>query len=90
MAQKNSKQLERHIKGISNHWRIDILRLIAKEPDITVENIAERLRGNHKTISAHTLTLLRAGLIEKRYLGHMVLHKLSPYGKRFYDFLASF
>jgi predicted transcriptional regulator len=87
---KTSKQLERHFKGVSNHWRIDILILVAKNEGMTVENIAECLRANTKTISEHTRRLVQAGLLEKQYKGRTVAHSLSPYGKIFVKFIESF
>jgi len=87
---KNSKQLERHFKGIANHRRIDILLLIEKNEDISVEDISEILRTNIKTISQHTKSLVQAGLVNKSYKGRLVQHKLSPYGKIFSTFVKSF
>lgn len=87
---KTSKQLERHFKGIANHWRLEILLLIAKRPDITVEGIVETLRGNEKTIAEHTRRLALAGLVNKTYQGRNVSHELSPYGKIFVSFIKTF
>ena len=87
---KTSKQLERHLKGVANHHRIDILMFVRRQEGITVDQIAGALQCNFKTISAHTQKLVQAGLLEKRYLGHNVLHTLSPYGKRFHSFLNTF
>ncbi len=87
---KSPKQMERHLKGVANHRRIEILFLIASNEGIAVENIAERLGCNMKTISEHTCRLSRAGLISKEYKGRAVEHKLSPYGKTFYKFLVLF
>ena len=87
---KTAKQMERHLKGVANHYRISILMLVAKQPDITVEEIAARLDGNIKTISEHTRRLAAAGLVNKRYRGKHVCHALSPYGRTFYRFLTSF
>ena len=87
---KTSNQLERHFKGIANHWRIDILHIVAKRPGITLEEIADGLRGNFKTISEHTKKLSGAGLIDKTYKGRSVTHTLSPYGKIFVAFIKSF
>jgi len=64
---KTSKQLERHFKGIANHRRIDILLLVKDFDGITLENIAEKLQGNFKTVSEHTRRLVQAGLLNKRY-----------------------
>ena len=82
--------MERHFKGIANHYRIEILLLVAREENITVESIAKCLKANFKTISQHTRCLVQAGLMDKRYRGRMVEHSLSPYGKIFTRFIASF
>jgi len=87
---KTAKQMERHLKGISNHYRIDILLLIAGNSDITLEGIIEKIKANEKTIAEHTRRLYLAGLINKRYRGKYVEHSLSPYGKTFVQFLKSF
>lgn len=87
---KSPRQIEKIIKGVSNHRRIEILMLVAKQKGITLEKIAEQLECNIKTVSGHTHKLLQAGLIEKKYLGQSVLHSLSPLGKHFHTFLRSF
>ena len=87
---KTAKQMERHIKGMANHRRIEILFLIAGEEGISVEGISNNLRCNFKTISEHTRRLAQAGLVEKKYEGHLVKHRLSPYGRIFIKFLQSF
>ena len=87
---KSAKQMERHLKGISNHHRIAILLLIATRTDITLGDIVKELEGNEKTIGEHTRRLSVAGLINKKYRGTFVQHSLSPYGKIFVRFLESF
>ena len=87
---KSPKQMERHLKGISNHRRIEILFLIAANEGITVDDISERLHCNLKTISGHIWRLDRAGLVRKNYQGRAVTHELSPYGKTLYKFLEKF
>lgn len=87
---KNSKQVERHLKGIANHRRIDILLLISKSRGITLSQISESLNCNFKTVSGHTLKLVNAGLVNKNYKGKSILHSLSPYGKIFVRFISDF
>lgn len=87
---KTAKQLERHFKGIANHRRIEILFLIDREEGINVEGISNNLNCNFKTISEHLRRLTQAGLVEKKYEGQFVRHKLSPYGCIFIGFLKSF
>jgi len=87
---KGPKKLERHFKGVSNHRRIQILLLIAKEPEITLIGIAEAVKGNMKTIAEHVRRLTLAGLVEKRYVSREVRHVLTPYGRTFHSFIETF
>ena len=87
---KTARQMERHLKGMANHYRIQILLLIAEQKGITLEDIVETLEANEKTIGEHTRRLYQAGLINKKYRGKFVEHTLSPYGKTFVSFLKSF
>ena len=87
---KTAKQMERHLKGVANHWRIAILLLISEERGISVDSITSSLRGNFKTISDHTRRLHLAGLIDKKYKKNNVLHSLTPYGERFVEFIKAF
>ncbi len=87
---KTAKQLERHFKGVANHRRIEILEVVAGSEGITVEEIAEKLNCNFKTISEHSRRLVQAGLVNKKYRGRQVAHSLSPYGKTFHKFITTF
>ena len=87
---KTAKQMERHLKGVANHYRIAILLLIAEREGVTLEDIIRELNANKKTLGEHTRRLSNAGLIDKKYRGKFVEHSLSPYGKIFVRFLQSF
>lgn len=87
---KTAKQMERHLKGMANHYRIATLLLISENLGITLENIARELQANEKTIGAHVRRLHYAGLVDKKYRGKFVEHTLSPYGRIFVRFLESF
>ena len=87
---KSTKQIERHMKGISNHWRIAIILLLNESEPLTLDSLVEELKMNTKTASEHTRRLNHAGLINKKYLGREVFHSLSPYGKTFASFLKTF
>ena len=78
---KTPKQLERYFKGLANHKRIAILLEVEKNNNVTVEQLTDILKGNFKTISQHTKSLVNAGLLNKNYDGRNVCHSLSPYGK---------
>ena len=87
---KTPKQMERHLKGMANHYRIEILLLIADNNGITLDQIIERLNANSKTIGEHARRLYGAGLVNKKYRGHYVQYFLSPYGKIFTKFIKAF
>ena len=87
---KTAKQMERHLKGMANHYRIEILLLIAENEGITLADIVKTLGANEKTLGEHTRRLYQAGLINKKYRGKFVEHTLSPYGKTFVNFLKLF
>jgi len=87
---KESKKLERIFKGVANHRRIEIIKLIEKEPGITLFAIARTLQCNFKTISEHTRRLVAAGLTNKQYRGNSVEHYLSPYGSKVIEFMKEF
>ncbi len=87
---KSAKQMERHLKGMANHYRIEILLLIDQSKRITLEGIVKILRANEKTIGEHVRRLFMAGLVDKKHNGKFVEHTLSPYGKIFANFLKSF
>lgn len=82
--------MERHLKGIANHYRIEILLFVGERNGATLEDIVKKLNANEKTIGEHTRRLFTAGLINKEYRGKFVEHRLSPYGKRFLGFLKLF
>ncbi|MEK7068666.1 MAG: winged helix-turn-helix domain-containing protein [Patescibacteria group bacterium] len=86
---KTPKQLERHLKGVANHRRIQLLLLIDKHDGIVLEDIVTAVDTNEKTIGEHVRRLVQAGLVNKRYAGRFVEHRLSPYGKIFVRFLKS-
>ena len=87
---KTAKQMERHLKGMANHHRIEILLFIASNDGATLDDIVTALGANEKTLGEHTRRLSIAGLVNKKYRGKFVEHALSPYGKTFVRFLQSF
>jgi len=87
---KTAKQMERHLKGMANHYRIEILLYIADNDGATLDDIITAIGANEKTLGEHTRRLLIAGLVNKKYRGKFVEHTLSPYGKTFIRFLKSF
>jgi DNA-binding transcriptional ArsR family regulator len=80
-------KLERMVKGFANHRRIQILELLAKEPELSLQEIAERLKIEMKTASEHLRRLAVAGLVMKRYEGREVRHANTARGNKVLEFL---
>ena len=84
---KTNKELERIIKGFANHRRLQVLELLNKEPELSVQEISEKLKSEFKNISAHINKMAIAGLLIKRNEGNMVRHKLTKRGKSILQFV---
>ena|SRR5437773_2769395 len=84
---KNFTQLERIVRGFSNHRRIQMLHLLEIEPELDVLTMARRCGISIKTASEHTRRLAIASLILKRKKGRQVLHALTRRGKDILTFL---
>ena len=74
----NYRKIERVVKGFANHRRIKIMDLLKKEPELSVEEIAEKLNIGYENASDHIRKLAIAGLVMKRNQGSSVCHKLTP------------
>ena len=78
---KTPRQLERHLKGVANHRRLEILELLSKETDLSLDEISENTKINYQTGAEHVRRLAQARLIYKRRHGNTTLHTLTPVGK---------
>ena len=74
----NYRKIERVVKGFANHRRIQILDLLNKEPELSVDDVAEKLHIGYENTSDHIRKLAITGLVMKRNQGTRVLHKLTP------------
>lgn len=86
----NYRKTEKLVKGFSNHRRIQIMELLMESSDLSLIDIAERLKINIKTASEHVRRLSISGIVLKKNRGVSVLHKLSPRGKTIVKFLKKF
>jgi len=84
---KGTRELERIIKGFGNHNRIKILDLLGKEPNLSLQEIADKIKSDFKNVSAHITKMMNAGLIKKRSEGNIVHHELSQRGKSILQFV---
>lgn len=83
----NFRSLERKVKGFSNHRRIQILELLNRHPELSVDEIVTTLKINVKTGSEHIRRMAIAGLVLKRNEGNEVRHKLTPRAQTVLKFL---
>lgn len=84
---KTYRDLERIVKGFSNHRRIEILELLKKHPELSLMEISTKLKINFKTASEHVRRLAISGLVYKRNRGNNVLHKLTNRSESILKFL---
>lgn len=74
---QNFRRLERIVKGFANHRRLQILALLKSEPELSVEEISDRLSIGYENASDHLRRMAIAGLLLKRNEGKCVRHKLT-------------
>jgi len=86
---KSYYQLERIVKGFSNHRRIEILELLKKNPELSLVNISEALNINFRTASDHIKKMATAGFILKRSEGLIVHHRITERGLSALKFLKT-
>ncbi|HEY4487636.1 MAG TPA: winged helix-turn-helix domain-containing protein [Candidatus Paceibacterota bacterium] len=79
--QESYRKIERIVKGFANHRRVEMLDLLKREPELSVEDISERLNIGYENASDHMRKLAIAGLVMKRNDGPAVRHKLTPRGE---------
>ena len=81
MSTINFRQLERIVRGFASHRRLQILDLLKREPELSVEEITEKLKIGYNNASDHVRKLAIAGLVMKRNEGSAVRHKLTVRGE---------
>lgn len=86
---KTFKELERIVRGFSNHRRIKILELIGKTPELSVEEISSILKINYKTAADHIRRLTIVGFLLKRSDSVSVRHKLTKRAEYILKFLRT-
>src|SRR3989344_868261 len=85
----NYRTLERIVRGYSNHRRIQMLELLNKTPELSVEEVASTLRINYKTAAEHIRRLAISAMVVKRNAGNAVRLKVSKRGDSILKFLRT-
>lgn len=80
-------KLERVVKGFANHRRIQMLELLDQTPELSLQEIGDKLEIQIKTASEHLRRLALAGLIKKRYAGREVRHTITDRARYVLTFL---
>jgi len=86
---RKPKQLERLVRGFSNHRRIEIMELLSKSPELSVMEISDKLKINYKTGADHIRRLALSGIVMKRNDNNSVRHALTNDGKSILKFLRT-
>lgn len=66
-----------------------MLELLKREPELSVDEIAEILRINYKTAADHLRRLAIAGLVLKKSDSVSIRHKLTPRAEYVLKFLRT-
>ncbi|MEN9390187.1 MAG: hypothetical protein RLZZ283_287 [Candidatus Parcubacteria bacterium] len=83
------RELERVVRGFSNHRRIQLLEYLAENPELSVAEVARQLKVHFKTVAAHMQRLAHAGLIMKRNDANAVRHRITTRGLSILKFLRT-
>jgi predicted ArsR family transcriptional regulator len=87
--EKSYRTLERLVRGFANHRRIQLMEILKKTPEMSVDEIAEFLNINYKTAADHLRRLAIAGLVLKRSDSVSIRHKLTPRAEYVLKFLRT-
>ena len=88
-SEKNYRTLERLVRGFSNHRRIQIMEVLKKTPEMSVDEIAGLLNINYKTAADHLRRLAIAGLVLKKSDSVSIRHKLTSRAEYVLKFLRT-
>ena len=86
---KSYRELERMVRGFANHRRIQILEILKKKPEMSVDEIATFLDISYKTVADHVRRLAIAGLVLKRNQDVSVRHRLTDRAEFVLKFLRT-
>lgn len=86
---KSYRELERMVRGFANHRRIQILEMLQKKPEMSVDEIATFLDINYKTVADHVRRLAIAGLVLKRNQDVSVRHRNTGRAEHILKFLRT-
>lgn len=86
---KTYGELERMVRGFANHRRIQILEILKKRPEMSVDEVSTFLDISYKTVADHIRRLAIAGLVLKRHQDVSVRHRLTDRAESVIKFLRT-
>ncbi len=81
MDKKRYRELEKILKGVANHRRVQIIDLLDRQTELSVFEITEHISIDFRTVSEHLRKLTLADIVMKRNDGASVRHALTKRGK---------
>ena len=87
--EKSYRTLERLVRGFANHRRIQIMEILAKTPELSVDELTQVLNINYKTAADHLRRLAIAGLVLKKSDSVSIRHKLTERAEYVLKFLRT-
>lgn len=85
----NCKAVERIVRGVSCHRRVQILELLVQDSGLSLTQISRRLGVDFKVVAEHTQRLEAAGHLVKRQVGRSVCHLPTGRGEAVLGFLRT-
>ena len=85
----SERELEHILKGAANYRRIQMLRLLEREPELSLLQVSRHLQMSPKTASEHLRRLTHSGLVSKHSRGRWVHHRLTDRGRAVAAFLRT-
>ncbi len=78
-----TKEIEKILKALGNHRRLEIIACLTKHKYIPVGDIAETINLSFRSTSRHLRILLAADILEKEQQGLQVLYYVAKNQKSF-------
>lgn len=78
MYNMKEKEIEKTLKSLANGRRLAILSILKKEQELTVGELAEKIKLSFKSTSRHLGVMLSSSILEKEQRSSNVYYKISP------------
>lgn len=83
-------ELERCFRSVANRKRLEILQLLAREGELPLRDVAERIKLSSKSTHKHLQQLLQTGYAEKERRRDLVFYRLDTDASQFHKSVLKF